>query len=300
MAEQGKDDWNSGDYQHSASFVPKLAGKVTQWLDLQKDDVVLDIGCGDGILNLEFSKVLSEGKGSIHGIDSSAAMIVAARDLCKEHPNATFKGMATTPTWTSPKNQTSYTNHSSAVLDGTKIHSNAALQNASFSKVFSNAAMHWILRAPATRASFFAAVHAALAPGGVFVFEMGGLGNVQEMAAALLVACARRCPGGLAAVTERHYPWFFPDEAWVTAALEAAGFRADRVEREWRPTRADEGGVEGWLRLFGKAILESVPEGAEREAAVREAAEALRFVCDDGHGGQMISYVRLRALATKV
>lgn len=277
MAEQGKDDWNSGDYQHSASFVPKLAGKVTQWLDLQKDDVVLDIGCGDGILNLEFAKVLSEGKGSIHGIDSSAAMIVAARDLCKEHPNATFE-----------------------VLDGTKIHSNAALQNASFSKVFSNAAMHWILRAPATRASFFAAVHAALAPGGVFVFEMGGLGNVQEMAAALLVACARRCPGGLAAVTERHYPWFFPDEAWVTAALEAAGFRADRVEREWRPTRADEGGVEGWLRLFGKAILESVPEGAEREAAVREAAEALRFVCDDGHGGQMISYVRLRALATKV
>ena len=33
-------------YQHSASFVPKLAGKIVQWLDLQKDDAVLDIGCG--------------------------------------------------------------------------------------------------------------------------------------------------------------------------------------------------------------------------------------------------------------
>lgn len=29
-----------------ASFVPKLATKVVQWLDLQKDDVLLDIGCG--------------------------------------------------------------------------------------------------------------------------------------------------------------------------------------------------------------------------------------------------------------
>lgn len=34
------------DYQHSASFVPKLAGKVVTWLDLQKDDVILDVGCG--------------------------------------------------------------------------------------------------------------------------------------------------------------------------------------------------------------------------------------------------------------
>ncbi|KAH8717188.1 putative methyltransferase C70.08c [Beauveria bassiana] len=232
MAEQGKDHWHSGDYQHSASFVPKLAGKVTQWLDLQKDDVVLDIGCG--------------------------------------------------------------------VLDATKMQSKPELQRATFTKVFSNAAMHWILRPAAARQPFFAAVHAALAPGGVFAFEMGGLGNVKEMAAALLVACARRAPGGLSAVVDQHYPWFFPDEAWATAALEGAGFRVDRVEREWRPTKADKGGVEGWIRLFGSMILESVPEGEQREDAVREAAEALRVVCDDGDGGEMISYVRLRALATKV
>ncbi|KAM3561307.1 hypothetical protein ARSEF4850_003288 [Beauveria asiatica] len=277
MAEQGKDHWHSGNYQHSASFVPKLAGKVTQWLDLQKDDVVLDIGCGDGILNLEFAKVLSQGKGTIHGIDSSAAMINAAKDLCKEHPNATFE-----------------------VFDATKMQSKPELQRATFTKVFSNAAMHWILRPAAARQPFFAAVHAALAPSGVFAFEMGGLGNVKEMAAALLVACARRAPGGLPAVVDRHYPWFFPDEAWATAALEGAGFRVNRVEREWRLTRADKGGVEGWIRLFGSVILESVPEGEKREEAVREAAEALRVVCDDGEEGEMISYVRLRALATKV
>lgn len=33
-------------YQHSASFVPKLATKIVQWLDPQKDDHILDVGCG--------------------------------------------------------------------------------------------------------------------------------------------------------------------------------------------------------------------------------------------------------------
>jgi len=33
-------------YQKSASFVPKLAGKIMQWLDPQPDDVILDVGCG--------------------------------------------------------------------------------------------------------------------------------------------------------------------------------------------------------------------------------------------------------------
>jgi ubiquinone/menaquinone biosynthesis C-methylase UbiE len=105
--------YTAQDYQHSASFVPKLAGKVTQWLDLQKDDVVLDLGCGgmsdlcffthipvtaadycvDVILNIEFGKLVAQGKGSVHGIDSSAAMIKSAQELCKDVPTCTFEGI---------------------------------------------------------------------------------------------------------------------------------------------------------------------------------------------------------------
>lgn len=33
-------------YRNSASFVPKLATKVLGWLNVQKDDLVLDLGCG--------------------------------------------------------------------------------------------------------------------------------------------------------------------------------------------------------------------------------------------------------------
>lgn len=47
----------------------------------------------DGILNIEFAKVLAQGNGSVHGIDSSPAMIDAAKKLCQDTPQATFEGM---------------------------------------------------------------------------------------------------------------------------------------------------------------------------------------------------------------
>ncbi|KAH7321320.1 S-adenosyl-L-methionine-dependent methyltransferase [Stachybotrys elegans] len=273
MAEQ-KDHWSSSTYQHSASFVPKLATKIVQWLDLQPDDVVLDVGCGDGILDLEFGKILAQGSGSLHGIDNSPSMIKSATDLCaKDAPKCTFE-----------------------VLDATQLISCAKLQKPTFTKAFSNAALHWILRRESTRQAVFDAIHAALAPGGTLAFEMGGLGNVCEMRTALLMAVSRRV--GMPAALEAD-PWFFPDEAWITATLEAAGFRVDKVEREWRPTRADQGGVEGWVRLMGAPLLDAVPD-AERDAAVMEAVEVLREVCRNPAGGEHISYVRLRCLATKV
>ena len=125
---------------------------------------------------------------------------------------------------------------------------------------------------------------------------MGGLGNVAEMRTALLLTVARRV--GLEKALEAD-PWFFPEEKWATARLEEAGFRVDKVEREWRPTKADQGGVEGWFRLFGSMFLEIVPE-AERDAVVKEAVDVLKKVCRDPAGGEMISYVRLRCLATKI
>lgn len=138
----------------------------------------------------------------------------------------------------------------------------------------------------------------ALAPGGTFVFEMGGLGNVSEIRAALLSAVGRRV--GLARAVEAD-PWFFPDEAWVKEVMEerVGGWKVERAEREWRPTRADKSGVEGWVRLMAKEFFEVVPE-EEREACIREVVDVLEVVCAQPGGGHMYSYVRLRVVATKV
>ncbi|KAF5689492.1 WSS1-like protein [Fusarium circinatum] len=256
MAEQ-KDRWSTNAYQHSASFVPKLATKVVQWLDLQKDDVLLDIGCGDGILNAEFAKILAQGSGSMHGIDSSASMIEAARELCKDSQNSTFD-----------------------VLDATQLVSKPELQKGAFTKAFSNAAMHWILRPEDKRAQFFEGVYASLAPGGTFVFEMGGFGNVSEMRTAALSAVGRRIGMKAALAAD---PWFFPDEAWVTKALQDAGFVVERAEREWRPTPTDKGGVEGWIRLMASQFLDTISDEKEREEAVQECVGVLREITLQRH-----------------
>jgi hypothetical protein len=161
--------------------------------------------------------------------------------------------------------------------------------------------MHWILanQAPASHKSFFTGIRNALAPSGVFVFEMGGLGNVSEMRTALLLAVGRQVGLERAKAVD---PWFFPDEGWMRHMLEAevGGFKIERIEREWRPTIADKGGVEGWIRLFGSMFLEEIKDEAEREECIKEVADVLRVVCAVPGGGESIGYVRLRCIARKI
>ncbi|KAK1529239.1 methyltransferase [Colletotrichum costaricense] len=281
MAEQKEDKWSSEAYQHSASFVPKLATKVVQWLDVQKDDVILDVGCGDGVLDVDFGKVLSQGKGSLHGIDASPGMISAAKNA------VSAAGLS---------------NCEFEVLDATRIttSSTPTLHTPTFTKAFSNAALHWILRPPGSHIPVFTAIRDALLPGATFALEMGGLGNVAEMRTAIVMAVARRVGMEKAVAVD---PWFFPDEEWLRTVLEkeVGGWEVLKVEREWRPTTADKGGVEGWVRLMGKELLDAVPEeGGQREETVKEIVEVLRHVCKIPGDGEMISYVRLRCLARKL
>lgn len=152
-----------------------------------------------------------------------------------------------------------------------------SLRTPTFTKAFSNAALHWILRPPGSQIPVFTSVRDALLPDGTFVLEMGGLGCVCEMRTALLMAVTRRV--GIEKAKEAD-PWFFPDEEWLRNALEkeVGGWKVERIEREWRPTIADKGGVEGWCRLMGKELIDAVPE-AEREDVVREVTEVLSELC---------------------
>lgn len=48
----------------------------------------------DGVLDVEFGKTLAQGKGSLHGIDSSPSMITAAKKLVEDADlsNCQFQG----------------------------------------------------------------------------------------------------------------------------------------------------------------------------------------------------------------
>jgi len=119
------------------------------------------------------------------------------------------------------------------------------------------------------------------------------------MRAALLSVVGRRVGFEKARQVD---PWFFPDEIWMKNMLEekVGGFKVEKIEREYRPTKADEGGIEGWIRLMGKQFFDAVGDEAEREESVKEVCEVLKTVCQSPGGGSWIGYVRLRALARKI
>ena len=152
-----------------------------------------------------------------------------------------------------------------------------------FEAVFSNAALHW------TRAQrqVLVGVHRALRPGGRFVAEMGGLGNIAAIRTALQVLLRRH---GVDA--EEHAASFFPSAADYTALLTEAGFRVGSVTLIPRPTRLP-GGMDAWLRTFRNGVLQQVPNG-EREAVLAETVELLRPVLCDSAGVWWADYVRLR------
>lgn len=177
----------------------------------------------------------------------------------------------------------------------------AHVEAGAYTKVFSNAALHWILRDESTRLAVLNGVFRALNSSGKLVFEMGGAGNVAEVHAALLAAVVHQ--GASIEEAREASPWFFPSEELMKNMLEEVGFEVEKLELEYRPTRLTtekEGGLEGWTRLMGAQILEVLPEEKKREAAVREVCEVLKTILTHEEEGSMwLGYVRLRVLARK-
>jgi SAM-dependent methyltransferase len=172
--------------------------------------------------------------------------------------------------------------------------------NGQWDKVFSNAAMHWIMRQPETRLNVLRGAYSALKPGGSFVFEMGGAGNVAEVHSAIIAALVKF--GVPLQEAREKIPWFFPNADWMESALQSVGFDVHVVELEYRPTKltpkdnAGGGGLEGWIRLFGASFLEGLEH---KDAIVAHVCDLLESVITREDGTQWIGYVRLRAIAQK-
>ncbi len=155
-----------------------------------------------------------------------------------------------------------------------------------FDAVFSNAALHW-MREPET---VLANVRRGLRPGGRFVAEQGGFGNVAAIVTAL--NAAREAVGGAAV-----QPWDLPSPTLQAQRLGAAGFRVLTIGLHPRPTRLPTG-MEGWLKTFGGPFLRGLGP-AERHALLRDAQRRLGALHDPAEGW-VADYVRLRFAAEAV
>jgi trans-aconitate methyltransferase len=160
--------------------------------------------------------------------------------------------------------------------------------DAEFDAVLSNAALHWMKRPDAV----IDGVWRALKPGGRFVGEMGGAGNVRQVRRTLTAALARR---GLDAAAVD--PWFFPTPDDYAGRLAARGFRVAEIALIERPTPLP-GPLADWLETFAEPFLFQVPED-ERPALIAEVETALAGALSDGEGHWTVDYVRLRFVALK-
>jgi len=114
-----------------------------------------------------------------------------------------------------------------------------------------------------------AGVHRSLRPGGRFVAECGGEGNVDTIRRTLHACLAER------GVDPRTVdPWYFPSAAAYRVRLESAGFVVTHAELIPRPTPLPTA-ISGWLATFAHSFTQALPAAA-RPALLREVEDRLR------------------------
>jgi trans-aconitate methyltransferase len=157
-----------------------------------------------------------------------------------------------------------------------------------FDAVFSNAALHWIRDAKAVLAS----VHRALKPGGRFVAEMGGQGNIAAIRTALQAVMAQF---GIDA--EETAASLYPSPEHYGRLLREAGFAVLSIELVPRPTPLP-AGMTSWLNTFRNGVLDLLP-AEDRARAVDETVALLQPILADADGNWTGDYVRLRFYAIR-
>ena len=226
--------WDAKLYDEKHSFVWEKGKGVVEWLAPQAGEHILDIGCGTGHLTAE---IASKGA-QVIGVDRSAEMIAEAR---ANYPHIPFE-----------------------IADATSL-----AFDQEFDAVFSNAALHWVIEPE----KVVRGVAKALKPGGRFVAEFGGKGNVRQVMAAIASAGDKF---GIPRSRENMI-WYYPSLAEYAGLLEKHGLEVRQASLFDRPTRHEDGerGLEVWLRMFAGLIFERVPAD-RREEFLREVEKQAR------------------------
>lgn len=171
-------------------------------------------------------------------------------------------------------------------LNASVVDGHALEFDTEFDAVFSNAALHWMNRPR----EVITGVWKALKPGGRFVGEFGGHGNVATILGAAEKLLADR---GI----HIESPVYFPTPEEYSTLLEAAGFEIRSIALIPRPTPLP-GDAGDWLATFARYYVNALPI-AEREGYLTEAVAALRPTLCDAGGNWTADYVRLRFCALK-
>lgn len=246
-------DWDVKLYDNQHGFVTSYGEAVLDLLAPQPGERILDVGCGTGHLTHQIAE-----RGAVPvGIDPSPAMIEAAQAA---YPDLDFRPYdAADFSFPEP-----------------------------FDAIFSNAALHWVTDAEnAARC-----MSNALKPGGRFVIEMGGKGNVQTILQTFFKGLE------LGGCRNYGHRWFFPSIGEYSSMLERYGLEVSTAWLFDRPTPLEgEDGYRNWITMFGEAIHAEIDSEGYQQA-VKDGEERARSMMYR-EGTWFADYRRLRLIAVK-
>jgi trans-aconitate methyltransferase len=241
--------WDAKQYQRRHSYVFEYGKALLDLLSPQPGETILDLGCGSG----QLTAAIAQSGASVIGLDSSSEMLAEAR---AKFPQIDFRlGDAADFALDYP-------------VDA----------------VFSNATLHWVKESAAAAGC----ISRALKPGGRFVAEFGGHGNIQPVVDALH-----------AALGPVESPWYYPTIGEYATVLERCGLETREAWLIDRPTQVEgEDGMEDWLAVFARDFVRGM-EPSRQKAAFRSVADLLRPTKFRA-GIWTVDYRRLRIVAHKV
>ncbi len=251
-----QDSWNSALYEQNHAFVWQYGESLLELLAPQAGERILDLGCGTG----QLTEKIAQSGAFVQGIDSSLSMISTAK---ANYPHISF-----------------------AAADARDFQVEVPLD-----AVFSNAVLHWVKQPDAA----IDCVEKALRPGGRFVAEFGGKGNVGAIARALLSVLSEI---GLKE-PESLNPWYFPSIGEYALLLEKQGFDVGYAVLFDRPTLLEGGsaGMVNWIEMFAGGFLSGWSDDV-RSRAILAVEECLRpTLYRDGNW--IADYRRIRVVAVK-
>lgn len=126
--------WNAVLYNNKHQFVPEYGKSLIQYVNTSKDQIILDIGCGTGVLTNE----LTRNGAKVIGTDISGSMLQKSKE---QYPHIEVH-----------------------LIDATKL-----TFYDKFDTVFSSSVFHWIH----DQDCLLTGVYQALKPGGLLVCEFG-------------------------------------------------------------------------------------------------------------------------------
>jgi trans-aconitate methyltransferase len=226
MAKPNSYAWDAKDYAKNSVNQYAWAQELIPKLKLKGDEVLLDVGCGDGKITAEIAKALPHGR--VVGVDSSSGMINLAKSTFPQKVNA---------------------NLSFELMDARKL-----IFQGEFDVVFSNAALHWIV----DQATVLQGVERSLKAGGRLLFQMAGKGNAKDVICLfdelLMESHWKQFFDGFS------FPYAFLSVEEYRALLADAGLAALRVElfpKDMKFTGAE--GLAGWVRTTWLPFTERIP-----------------------------------------